>query len=51
MAEAASDREVHVGQGELRGFLQIKVKRSCDQKQTNKYRQEGGKTEPSSLFL
>ena len=31
MAEAASDREVHVGQGEIRGFLQIKVKRSCDQ--------------------
>ena len=27
MAEAASDREVRVGQGELRGFLQG----SCDQ--------------------
>jgi hypothetical protein len=31
MAEAASDREVRVGQGELRGLLQIKVRGSCDQ--------------------
>jgi len=33
MAEAASDREVRVGQGELRGLLQIKVRGSCDQGQ------------------
>jgi hypothetical protein len=31
MTEAASDGEVHVGQGELRGFLPIKIKRSGDQ--------------------
>jgi hypothetical protein len=32
MAEAASDRKIHVGQGELHGFLPIKEKRSGDQR-------------------